>query len=170
MVRKIVIKICKYCGNTYSTRNSKYFCSYKCFSDSRRRYKKCKNCENVFRVKGKKYCCCQKCSREYRTKTVFRRKWLDGDMTDTHSIRTQIILEFGDKCSKCNIAEWQNNSITFHVDHIDGNPDNNQYKNHRLLCPNCHSQTPTYKGGNKKKPKMDKRNIKLRKIYKLKHN
>lgn len=34
-----------------------------------------------------------------------------------------------------------------------------------LLCPNCHSLTPTYKGGNKKIPKNDSRSIKHRLIY-----
>ena len=41
----------------------------------------------------------------------------------------------------------------------------NKGDNLRLLCPNCHSQTPTYKGGNKKTPKNDARSIQHRDIY-----
>lgn len=34
------------------------------------------------------------------------------------------------------------------MDHIDGNRQNNNRENLRLLCPNCHSQTETYCGKN----------------------
>lgn len=39
--------------------------------------------------------------------------------------------------------------IPIELDHIDGNPENNELDNLRLICPNCHAQTPTYKGANK---------------------
>ena len=39
---------------------------------------------------------------------------------------------------------WNNKPLSFHLDHIDGNRNNNQRSNLRLLCPNCHSQTPTW--------------------------
>jgi 5-methylcytosine-specific restriction endonuclease McrA len=35
-----------------------------------------------------------------------------------------------------------------HVDHIDGDRTNNTYDNLRILCPNCHSQTPTFASKN----------------------
>ena len=35
------------------------------------------------------------------------------------------------------------------LDHIDGNADNNNLINLRLVCSNCDSQLPTYKGRNK---------------------
>lgn len=47
-------------------------------------------------------------------------------------------------CSVCGISEWMGDSISLHLDHIDGDCHNNQLDNFRLLCPNCHSQTPTY--------------------------
>ena len=37
------------------------------------------------------------------------------------------------------------------VDHIDGNYLNNLKDNLRFLCPNCHSQTSTWRGRNKTK-------------------
>ena len=39
--------------------------------------------------------------------------------------------------------------ITLHSDHIDGNAANNVPENLRLICPNCHAQTPTYKNKNR---------------------
>lgn len=39
--------------------------------------------------------------------------------------------------------------LTFILDHIDGNADNNSRDNLRLICPNCDSQLSTYKSKNK---------------------
>ena len=53
------------------------------------------------------------------------------------------------KCNSCKIDSWNNSAITLELDHIDGNKKNNKLSNLRLLCPNCHSQTITYRGMNK---------------------
>ena len=48
------------------------------------------------------------------------------------------------ECSHCGINSWCGEKIVLHVDHIDGNFSNNVLSNLRFLCPNCHSQKPTY--------------------------
>lgn len=53
------------------------------------------------------------------------------------------------KCEGCGIVEWRGRPITLQLDHVDGNPANHLLENLRLMCPNCHSQTPTY--GHKKR-------------------
>ena len=45
-----------------------------------------------------------------------------------------------------NDGEWNEKSITLELDHIDGDRYNNNFDNLRILCPNCHSQTPTFRG------------------------
>jgi len=56
-----------------------------------------------------------------------------------------------EQCEDCGIKEWNNKIISFDLEHIDGNSSNNLLENLKILCPNCHSQTPTYKGRNIKK-------------------
>ncbi len=49
------------------------------------------------------------------------------------------------KCLECGIIDTYNNKpINLQVDHINGVDNDHRLQNLRLLCPNCHSQTPTY--------------------------
>lgn len=55
-------------------------------------------------------------------------------------------------CAECgNPGEWQGRPLTLHVDHISADFADCRLENLRFLCPNCHSQTPTYAGKGKRK-------------------
>lgn len=51
-------------------------------------------------------------------------------------------------CKCCGLSEWMANSIPLELDHIDGDRENHSLSNLRLVCPNCHALTPTYRGRN----------------------
>ena len=52
------------------------------------------------------------------------------------------------KCESCNLSKWLEKLIPLELDHINGINNDNRIENLRLLCPNCHAQTDTYRGKN----------------------
>lgn len=78
------------------------------------------------------------------------------------------------RCEECGLTEWQGVPIPLELHHKDGNHFNNSIDNLRILCPNCHSLTDTFRGRNKKISKKKKRKPtnkykKMRPIYKVKY-
>ncbi|MFI6941742.1 HNH endonuclease [Streptomyces sp. NPDC050418] len=53
-------------------------------------------------------------------------------------------------CAMCGRAEWCGRPIPLEVDHQNGQWWDNRPANLRLLCPNCHSTTDTYRGRNRR--------------------
>lgn len=55
------------------------------------------------------------------------------------------------KCEQCGIDQWQNKPAPLQLDHINGIRTDNRIENLRILCANCHAQTPTFAAKNKVK-------------------
>ncbi len=71
----------------------------------------------------------------------------------TSHLRIRLIREGfkSNACECCGITEWNNKPISFELDHVNGDRFDNSLENLRVLCPNCHSQTYTFRGRNIKK-------------------
>lgn len=69
-----------------------------------------------------------------------------------------------DKCYQCGLTFWRGEKLSLEIEHINGNHFDNRIENLTILCPNCHSLTPTYRGrklrGNKRS--LPKKNICLK--------
>ena len=51
-------------------------------------------------------------------------------------------------CEICGISSWNDKPISLELHHKDGNRTNHRLENLILLCPNCHSQTETFRAKN----------------------
>jgi hypothetical protein len=122
----------------------------------------CNNCKKFFNYRTQcstgKYCS-NKCQLDYQSKQLIQ-KWIDGVWDGTKkgsclssAIRNYLLEEVNHCCSKCGWGEINPSTgkTPLEIDHIDGNSENNRPENLRVLCPNCHSLTPTYKALNKGK-------------------
>ena len=95
-----------------------------------------------------KFCSIQ-CQQDHQHKQRIE-NWLnDGITPGIKVIRRYLREKYNSTCTSCNLSEWLDKPITLEVEHIDGNSENDNENNLTLLCPNCHSQTPTYKAKNK---------------------
>lgn len=70
-----------------------------------------------------------------------------GSVNQKIWLKRFLIDRDGAKCCQCGWgkAHPTTGNIMIELDHIDGDNTNNTLENVRLLCPNCHSLTPTYR-------------------------
>lgn len=135
-------KSCGYCKCVlpYEARYNT-FCSHGCsahFSNQKRgdqRKGSCVECHVTIRSELKY---CKPC--------LAKKNSLESAKTDA-TRKAKLILERGHRCEVCQLDSWNGKPIPIELDHVDGNSDHNDRANLRLLCPNCHAQTPTYKVG-----------------------
>lgn len=124
---------------------------------------KCLNCGIILKNRQIKYCS-NKCQMDYQYNKWIE-DWKKGNKTGLKGkydisdyIRKYLKNKYNNKCSKCGWSERNiyTGEIPLEIEHIDGNYLNNKEENLDLLCPNCHSLTPTYKGANKGKGRKDR--------------
>lgn len=88
-------------------------------------------------------------SEERRGKIPLSEILVQGSDYKSHSLKKRLIEEgiLKESCFKCSTgAKWEGEPLSLHLDHINGDSTDHRLENLRILCPNCHSQTPTYAG------------------------
>ena len=69
----------------------------------------------------------------------------------TYKLKNRLLREgyMINRCEVCGIEDWYGNQLNMELDHIDGDRTNHKRENLRIICPNCHAQTDTYRAKNK---------------------
>lgn len=153
----MVTKTCLHCNKeVISTRKEAKFCSQSCsatYHNLKRskvvKHKACIECGKKL-SRGSLNHCSLNCQQSFLHKERVQ-QWIKGNYSPAKSrfFRRYLTETHGYKCSCCGISEWNDKALTLEIDHIDGRSDNNRPENLRLICPNCHSQTDTYKSKNR---------------------
>jgi hypothetical protein len=145
-------KLCQCCGMPvpYERRLTNKFCSSSCAAKTnnttreiKREKKYCLTCHKEI-ARDKKFCdsvCCG----AFRIKTT-EEKILRGEKVDVKQLKRYVIKLRGNKCEECgwNKINPKSRNCTVQLEHVDGNAENDSLDNLKLLCPNCHSLTPTF--------------------------
>jgi hypothetical protein len=167
-------KPCGFCGKPVY--GGKKFCNNVCaakFNNNRKGTGIERRCVCGKRVRSK-YCSieCQN-NHEYEE---YIKKWLDGNVSGgcrgekgkvSNHVRRWLFERAGCKCealldngSRCGWSRKnpKTGKIPLTVHHKDGNSEHHVPKNLELICPCCHSLTPTYGGGNKGNGRRGRKN------------
>lgn len=158
-------KQCKGCliKFKYSERR-KTFCSRSCSAkfnnEDRVKTKKCIGCgKEIVGYSGSDFCNrdCWKIQRKKEIEEKYQSyiaKWKSGEEKGWQGkgyavhkyIRRFFFEKFNSKCQECGWSKINpsTNKVPLQIDHKDGDASNCKEENLRLLCPNCHSLTPTF--------------------------
>jgi predicted nucleic acid-binding Zn ribbon protein len=163
-------KPCLVCGNKI---NRGKFCNSSCAA----KYNKNRKGTGVVRIcicgkKVKSKYCSMKCknNKEYND---FIEKWIRGDIngdkgigTVSNHIRRWLLVRAENKCegkmddgSRCGWSRINPRTglVPLTIHHDGGNWENNRPENLKVLCPCCHSLTPTYGNANKGKGRIGRK-------------
>ena len=166
--------VCLYCDKTFikkkSAVGSNNFCSSNCaatYNNKQRTQKLPENCILCGQSlnKGSKSYCSRKCHRQFEYLKMIA-DWQTGLLSGVSGkilqvknfIRKYMLELVDDKCSKCGWGVIHPTTLRcpLEINHIDGNPLNNDISNLEVLCPNCHSLTPNFRALNKNSPRNRK--------------
>lgn len=162
---------CLQCNTCFSSRHrNRKFCCRSCSAKfnnnagkigigSTKIHVPCPGCDQVV-IQGRQIFCSLKCRKQHQIQ-----QWEKGLLVDSgwnrvpDPVRELLLKEAHHKCERC---RWHEpHPLTglppLEIDHIDGDSTNHQRQNLRVLCPNCHALTPTFRRHNGSKGRRRKK-------------
>ena len=120
----------------------------------------CRNCGDQFKPHRDSFgFYCSNACQKYKEYTDRVSAWLNGEIKGytgkalqvKNFVRRYLHETRGTSCESCgwNKRHPCDGSVLTEIDHIDGDAENCNIDNLRILCPNCHSMTSTFRARNK---------------------
>jgi hypothetical protein len=141
----------------YEVKSSNKFCSHSCSATKNNKgvcrtvkYEilDCLNCGNKVNRFNSKYCS-QDCHVKHTWEVKKERMIREGKAENVRQARRFLKDKQSGCCAMCGIYEWLGKPIMLLCDHINGNSEDWNLINLRMICSNCDATTPFYKGRNK---------------------
>ena len=153
-------KLCIFCSTpiSYENRVNKY-CGHSCAAkynnlirgyEAHKRLPECMVCAGKIKKGGHKYCSL-KCQQVDKWNEMRKRIEQEQKFDGKTQARRYLLETHGHKCmmSDCGITEWRGKPVLLICDHINGNSDDWNLNNIRMICSNCDATTPYYKARNR---------------------
>jgi hypothetical protein len=162
---------CKNCEKEFlsNKKDKRKFCSLSCSAEfnnrnrpRREKSKFCLNCNKPLEAHQYKFCSSD-CSGKFQWKNTITKIENGNTSFGENTYKKYLIHKHGNRCMKCGWNEINPTTglVPIQLEHKDGNSGNHNLLNLELLCPNCHSLTPTYGAlnkGNGRTKRREKRN------------
>lgn len=118
--------------------------------------KPCELCGTI--VNHRRKYCSTKCAGIHKSQKIYK-KIENGEIANVYQVRRYLIKNRGWRCEECGWDKINKKSgkCPIQMDHVDGDAKNNSLNNLKLLCPNCHSITPTFGNLNKGNGRPERR-------------
>jgi hypothetical protein len=140
----------KYCSLSCAARANNHYIPKR----KRKHRYTCEQCNVVIKSRNKRFCSNSCCGANRKAQS--QQLLLAGSKFSCKTAK-RYLENNQTGCAICGVSNWQGMQLTLILDHIDGNPENNTLSNLRLVCPNCDSQLPTFKGRNKGRGRHSRR-------------
>ena len=112
------------------------FCGQSCYGISSRKEKPCTVCGTLILSSANKKTCSRGCANRHRAGIQYKINSPRDKVKNHRSLKTRLLQQRGGTCERCVYKV----SRILEVHHVNRDRQDNDLKNLKLLCPNCHSE------------------------------